>query len=50
MQLQDEPAVEIEALVLFAAVSAPAAKQLLVPATAGFDVVNADEGSELHGD
>ena len=50
MQLQDESTIGVEAFVLRPAVPALASEQVLVPGAAGFHVVYANEGMELHVD
>ena len=48
MQLQDEPPASQQPLIIITPMSAGAAKQLLVPGTAGRDIRDADEGRESH--
>ena len=48
VQLQDQAAVGVESFVFRTAVPAFAAEEVLVPGTARFHVVDADEGMELH--
>jgi hypothetical protein len=48
MQLQNELPASNKPLIFMTPMSAGAAKQLLVPAAAGRDIVNADEGRQLH--
>jgi len=49
VQLQDEPAILHQLLILPAAVSPAAAQQALIPPTAGFDIRDTDEGLGPHG-
>jgi hypothetical protein len=48
--LQNELSTVHEALIFITTVSAGAAKQLLIPGADCRDVVNADEGCQLHAD
>jgi hypothetical protein len=48
MQLQDELTASHEPLIFITPMSTAAAKQLPIPDATGRDVVNADEGGQLH--
>jgi hypothetical protein len=48
MQLQDELTASHKPLIFITPMSAGAAKQLLIPGAAGRDIVNANEGRQLH--
>ncbi len=49
VQLQDEPAILHQLLILSAAVSSAAAQQALIPPAAGFDIRDTDEWLGPHG-
>ena len=49
MQLQDEPAILHQLLILLAAVSPVAAQQALIPSAAGLDICDTDERLGAHG-
>jgi len=49
VQLQDEPAILHQLLILAAAVNLAAAQQALIPPAAGFDIRDTDEGLGAHG-
>jgi hypothetical protein len=48
MQLQDELTAGLKPLIFIARMSTGAAKQLPIPGATGRDIVNADEGREMH--
>jgi hypothetical protein len=49
VQLQDEPTILHELLIMRAAVSSAAGEQALIPAAAGFDVGDTNERLGAHG-
>ena len=49
VQLQDEPAILHQLLILLAAVPTAATQQALIPQAAAFDIRDADEGLGAHG-
>ena len=49
VQLQDEPAILHQLLIVAAAVSPPATQQALIPPATGFDIRDTDERLRAHG-
>jgi hypothetical protein len=49
MQLQDEPAILHQLLILPATVNSPATQQVLIPAAAGFNICRTDKRLGVHG-